>query len=94
MEAVKKVEELAEDPDMIFYYNYEEKKQEELEFVRAESFENGMNEGIERGIKQGIERGVKQEKYATAKELIKSGIDLKTISKCTNISIEELEIMK
>ena len=82
MEAAHKVEELAEDPDMIFYYNYEEKKQEELEFVRAESFENG------------VEHGIKQEKYATAKELIKSGIDLETISKCTNIPIEELEEMR
>ena len=57
--------------------------------------EEGLKEGIEKGIKKGIKKGklegIKNEKYSIAKNLKKSGLDIKFISENTGLSIEEVE---
>ena len=62
---------------------------------REEGFEEGMERGIEKGIKKGIKEGklegIKNEKYSIAKNLKKSGLDIKFISENTGLSIEEVE---
>ncbi|TKZ35606.1 ATPase, partial [Brachyspira catarrhinii] len=45
----------------------------------------------EEGIKEGMEKGIKDEKYSIAKNLKKSGLDIKFISENTGLSIEEIE---
>ena len=57
--------------------------------------EEGLKEGIEKGIKKGMKKGklegIKNEKYSIAKNLKKSGLDIKFISENTGLSIEEVE---
>ena len=53
--------------------------------------EKGIREGIEKGIEQGIEKGIEQNKIEIARNLKKSGIDIKIISDNTGLSIEQIE---
>ena len=57
--------------------------------------EEGKLEGIKEGIKEGIEKGklegIKENSYTIAKNLKKSGLDVKFISENTGLSLEEVE---
>ena len=50
----------------------------------------GIQEGIQEGIKQGIEKGA----IIIAQQMLKLGLDIDTIHKATNISIEKLNELK
>ena len=52
--------------------------------------EEGIKQGIAQGIEQGIEQGVKQAKKDMVKNMLCENIDIKTISKVTGISEEEI----
>ena len=56
-----------------------------------EGIEKGIQEGIEKGIQEGIEKGIEQGKIEIARNLKKSGIDIKIISDNTGLSIEQIE---
>ena len=56
-----------------------------------EGIEQGIQEGIEKGIQEGIEKGIEQGKIEIARNLKKSGIDIKIISDNTGLSIEQIE---
>ena len=62
---------------------------------REEGFEEGMERGIKKGMEKGMKKGklegIKNEKYSIAKNLKKSGLDIKFISENTGLSIEEVE---
>ena len=47
--------------------------------------------GIEEGIKKGIEQGKKEQQISIARSLKNAGIDIKTISENTGLSIEEIK---
>ena len=47
--------------------------------------------GIEEGIEQGIEQGEKNKAISIARNLKKSGIDIRIISENTGLSIEEIK---
>ena len=51
----------------------------------------GIEEGIEQGIEKGIEQGEKMKAISIARNLKKSGIDIRVISENTGISIEEIK---
>ena len=53
--------------------------------------EKGIQEGIEKGIQEGMEKGIEQSKIEIARNLKKSGIDIKIISDNTGLSIEQVE---
>ncbi len=59
----------------------------EMHYATKEAAEKGMQEGLKEGIKEGIEQGVEE----TIKSMHKNNIDLETISKITNKSVEEIE---
>ena len=59
-------------------------------FARAEGKEEGLKEGIEKGIKEGIEKG----KMEMAKNMLMIGMDINDISKCTGLSIYDIENCK
>ena len=61
----------------MFLYEYDEKGV--MESLKQEAWEDGKAEGIA------------QEKLAIAKNLLKTGLDLNTISQSTGISLEELK---
>ena len=50
--------------------------------------------GIEQGISQGIEKGAKEEKCSIAKKLMQMGMNVKDIIKVTNLTKEELKMIK
>lgn len=78
----RKLENLSSDEDMIGLYNAEI----EEEKIRLSMREEGIKEGKIEGIKEGI--------IITAKNLLQMNIDIKTISKATGLSIEEIENLK
>jgi len=49
-----------------------------------------LDEGIERGINQGIS----QSKIEIAKNMLSKGLNINTISECTNLSLEEITKIK
>ena len=55
-----------------------------------ENREEAFNEGLESGLKEGALEGKKE----TALNFIKENIDLTIISKCTGLSLEELNVLK
>ena len=58
-------------------------------------FDDGKDEGIQtglaQGIKQGVQTGIEQEKVEIVLNMNKNNISLDLISKCANLSIEEVE---
>ena len=81
-------------------YNYFTDNKDLLnEYDRREAFlvyqssimRDFKEEGREEGIKEGKLEGIKERNYAIAKNLKKSGLDMKFISENTGLSIEEIE---
>lgn len=58
------------------------------------SLDTAWEQGMEQGIEQGIEQGKLNEKIEIAKLAIKNGLDDKTISQITNLSIAEIEKLR
>ena len=65
----------------MFLYEYDEEGV--MESLKQEAWEDGKAEGIAQGIAQ--------EKLAIAKAFLKTGVDLNTISQCTDSPLEELK---
>ena len=68
------------------------------EWEKNTIYNDGVKEGIEQGIEQGIELGIEQGIEQNTTEMIlsmlKNNIDTETISKITNKSIKEIEMIK
>ena len=56
-----------------------------------EGYENGRDDGYEAGREEGIEQGIEQNKIEIAKAMLLENIDITTISKVTNLSLQEIE---
>ena len=59
------------------------------EMIRNTELEEATEAGIEKGILQGSEKALEN-----AKNALKLGLDIKTISKITGLSMEEIEKLK
>ena len=57
----------------------------------AEGIEQGIEKGIEQGIEQGIERGAEKTKIETAKKLLKEGLPVEQIARCTDLPLEKVQ---
>lgn len=55
------------------------------------AIEKGIRQGIEKGIEKGIEQGMDKRSKEIAKNMKDEGMDSKTISKLTGLSIEQIE---
>ena len=53
-----------------------------------------MNAFKEEGLQQGLERGIQENKIQNAINFLKLGIDVKTVAKGVNLSINEVEQLK
>ena len=106
---VARAKELSSDDEYIRLFengeedNYKELiRNTELAEAREEAEERGLEKGIKKGIKQGIKQGIEKgiiqgSKAATidlTKNAINIGLDAKTISKLTGLSIKEIESLK
>ena len=69
----------------------EYEKKELYQYDKQITLEDKRREGIKEGRREGRLEGIKNEKYSIAKNLKKSGLDIKFISENTGLSIEEIE---
>ena len=67
------------------------KKREVDAYFFDKSIELDLNKAKEQGITEGIEQGEKNKAISIARNLKKSGIDIKIISENTGLSIEEIK---
>ena len=67
------------------------KKREVDAYFFDKSIELDLKKAKEQGITEGIEQGEKNKAISIARNLKKSGIDIKTISENTGLSIEEIK---
>ena len=62
-----------------------------MEIERRERI--ARNIGIEEGMKEGIQKGMKKGLTQTALAMLEENIPLDVISKCTSLTIQEIEIL-
>ena len=68
---------------------------EKLRLAEIDEFrELGHEEGLKEGLEKGKQEGTKQTKEETAKKMLQEGLDISIISRCTDLSIEEVENLK
>ncbi|MED0656903.1 Rpn family recombination-promoting nuclease/putative transposase [Anoxybacillus ayderensis] len=68
-------------------------KEQVLELIisyEKKALEKGLKEGVERGLQQGLQ----QEKRQIAKKMLAKGYDVQTIHELTELSLEEIEMLK
>ena len=56
--------------------------------------QRGEQRGIQIGEQRGIQIGIERERYGIAKNMLKSGIDIDTVSNVTNLSKEKIYILE
>ena len=94
--AKEKLVDLSEDTELVGMYDKEivERKVNNTKLISArnEGIKEGMKKGKEQGIKEGLKQGIDKTKKDTVINMLKENIDIKTISKVTGMS--ENEILK
>lgn len=90
---VNKLESLNSDKKMIGLYDAERQERmiNNTKMLYAEKV--GLERGIEKGIEKGIKLGVSEYKKELIKNMINQNIDCDTISRLTNIPLEEIKEM-
>ena len=83
----KKIEQVTNDLDYLFYYDRKELEQMRDERERREGREEGLKKGREEGIKIGME----QNTIILIKSMLKNKADYEFISKVTGKTIEEIK---
>ena len=61
---------------------------------RQEAYEDGMEQGIQQGIAQGITQGSQQKAIETAKNMLKEGLSVEQISRCTSLTVDTIDKLK
>ena len=93
--AIKKYNYFTDNEDLLNEYDRREAYLVYQHSLMRDFKEEGKLEGIKEGIKEGIEKGklegIKENSYTIAKNLKKSGLDVKFISENTGLSLEEVE---
>ena len=91
---VERAKELSSDSEMIEFFDtknfYELVRNTELQ----QSLEKGLKRGEAKGKKEGESIGANKTARANAKNAINLGLDDETISKITNLSIEEIKALR
>ena len=87
---VKDSKEASEKDEVIGMYN-EEIHKEKLRLAEIDEF---RELGHEEGLKEGLKEGTQKTKESTAKKMLQEGIDISIISRCTDLSIKEVERLK
>ena len=103
---VKDSKEASEQDEVIGMYNEEIHKEklrlaeidEFRELGHEEGLKEGLKEGLQKGMKEGLQKGMEEgtqkTKEETAKKMLQEGIDISIISRCTDLSIKEVERLK
>ncbi len=61
------------------------------EYDRISILRTAENRGIEKGREEGLELGKEQEQLRIAKKMKDEAVDIQTISKCTGLTVEQIE---
>ena len=56
--------------------------------------EEGLQQGLQEGIQQGLQKGRQEEKIKNAINFLKLGVDVETVARGVNLSINEVEQLK
>lgn len=78
------------------YRNYSDNQQTEevsrmiKTFIDPEVLKKGRKEGLEEGMQKGMQKGMQEGKIAVARNLLKLGVDIGTISEATGLAPEEV----
>lgn len=94
MEASKKIEDLNLSDLYSDLYDVEKDRQMAEKAMEEYIREEATKQGIKQGIEQGIKQGINSRNIEIAKNMIDSKIELNIISKCTGLSIEEIENLR
>ena len=86
LRVMEELKELAVNEKFIGLYNFEREHQRMMNTER--------DLGKEEGMVLGEEKGVSRRNIEIAKNMLKNKIDIKMISSCTGLSIEEIENLK
>ena len=90
LEIIEELERLAMNKDFIFDYHRDYDDKLMLNAARDDGYAQGMDEGYA----EGFDNGSDQKAIEIANNMLSKGIDIKTISECTNLDIEEIEKLK
>ena len=88
---VAKVKENKEMEKSYMTYAMEIERRERI--ARNIGLEEGMKEGIQKGLKEGMQKGMKKGLAQTALAMLEENIPLDVISKCTSLTIQEIEVL-
>lgn len=94
---IKELERLSMNNKFKDEYDYENVQRKLINSAKSEGYEDGIKEGmqvsVKQGIKKGKEQGVKQERIEIAKKLLSEKVDITIISKVTNLTINEINLL-
>ena len=79
---------------LIAEYSYETDIKVQRREAYREGLAEGIEQGIEKGIEQGIEQGAEQKAIETAKKLLKEGLSVEQIARCTALPLEKVIKLK
>ena len=98
LRVMEELKELAINEKFIGLYNFEREHQRMMNTERDLGKEEGLQEGMvlgeEKGLQEGKLLGKEEQNIEIAKNMLKNKIDIKMISSCTGLSIEEIENLK
>ena len=86
-EYVDEAEKISNDKELKEVYDME------YEYTNI-GFERGMQKGNEQGLEQGLEQGQLLKQQEIARNMLKDNVDIETIAKYTNLTIEEINSLK
>ena len=88
MAVIRTVEDLTTDERFIGYYDYEEAKEQEMEEIKTQ------REEIKNQREEIRKEGIQQANIKMVKNMIKEGLDVSIITKCTDLPLEQIENLK
>ena len=93
-EVAKLMKEYSEDTSNLIYYDKEAMdesiRKTDLKFAKEEGFEDGVTFGEKKGEKKGERNGKLKRSIEIAKDMLKDGLNIETISKYSKLSKEEI----
>ena len=91
---MKKMNKLSGDDEMVRLYTKLSRREMEFNTYKNEAREEGRAEGRIEGMAEGRTEGRAEESRNIALNMLKEAVDINLISKCTGLSIEEIENLK
>ena len=83
-------EKLSKFEEILLIFNENDKELHDM-MIQNNMIDEAKEKGIKTGIETGKKMGIETEKIEIAKNLLKENVDINTISKCTGLSLEEIQ---